>query len=214
MRHGERFGLGPDFEQQMRDLGEQMKDMQFGNIQETVRQAREQARVARDQARRVVEDAKRMAKGVHVITNNDNGAMKTTKIDLGKAEISYSDAQGEMKIEVVDGKKMLTAKDNQGKLLFSGPISTPEELNRLPGDVRQRYEKLEQKDLPSIRSNRVVENDEDNDNDNDIDVDMDDDDSGGDADSGDDAESMQHISMPATVIPFPSSRLGISTVLI
>ena len=48
MRHGERFGLGPDFEQQMRDLGEQMKDTQFGNIQETVRQAREQARMARE----------------------------------------------------------------------------------------------------------------------------------------------------------------------
>src|SRR5205807_9745033 len=99
-------------------------------------------------ARRIAEEARRAAKGVRTITTNDNGAMRTTKIDLGKAEISYTDAQGEMKIEVADGKKLLTAKDPQGKLLFSGPVSTPEELNKVPADVRQRYEKLEQKDLP------------------------------------------------------------------
>ena len=137
-----------------------------------------------------------MAKGVHVITNNDNGAMKTTKIDLGKAQISYSDAQGEMKIEVVDGKRMLTAKDPQGKLLFSGPVSTPEELSKVPAEVRQRYDKLEQKDLPAIRPNfRSVDNDEDNDNDVDFDIDSDDD-TTMDHESGGDVEDVEHISLP------------------
>ncbi|MGZ4985679.1 MAG: S1C family serine protease [Chthoniobacterales bacterium] len=208
MRRGENFGMGPEFQQQMRDMAEQMKDMQIGNIQETVRNAREQARIAREDARRIAEEAKRMAKGVHVITSNDNGAIKTTKIDLGKAEISYTDAQGEMKIEVTDGKKMLTAKDSQGKLLFSGPVSTPEELNKVPADVRQRYEKLEQKDLPAIRPNfRGVDNDEDNDNDMDIDTDDDN-------DSDNSGDSVQHVSLPASVTPFPYHRLGMNTVLI
>ncbi len=203
-RSGERFGLGPDFQQQMEDLGEKMKNMQLPNIEEAVRSAREQARISRDEARRIAQEARRAARGVRVITSNDNGAIKTTKIDLGKAEISYSDSQGEMKIEVADGKKFLTAKDPQGKLLFSGPISTPEELNKVPAEVRQRYEKLEQKDLPAIRSNPKLsaENDEDNDND------MDDDDS-------DHVEnSMEHISLPVMMTPFPYNRLGINTVLI
>ncbi len=208
MRNGERFGLGPDFEQKMEDLGEKMKNMQLPNIEETVRAAREQARAAREQGRQMAEQARQMAKGMRVITSNDNGAIKTTRIDLGKAEISYSDTQGEMKIEVADGKKFLTAKDPQGKLLFSGPVSTPEELNKVPAEVRQRYEKLEQKDLPAIRPNfRSAEADEDNDNDNDADVDQDN-------DSGEAEDAVEHVSTPATVIPFPYRHLGINTVLI
>ena len=34
--------------------------------------------------------------------------------------------------------------------MFSGPVETKEELDKMPADVRQRYEKLEQKDLPAI----------------------------------------------------------------
>jgi hypothetical protein len=55
-----------------------------------------------------------------------------------------------MKLEKVDGKKILTAKDPQGKLLFSGPVETKEEIDKLPPDVRERYDKLEQNDLPAI----------------------------------------------------------------
>jgi membrane-associated protease RseP (regulator of RpoE activity) len=206
MRNGERFGLGPDFEQKMEDFGEKIKNMQLPNIEETVRVAREQARIGREEGRRIAEEARRAARGVRVITSNDNGTLKTTKIDLGKAEISYSDGQGEMKIEVADGKKFLTAKDPQGKLLFSGPVSTPEELNKVPAEVRQRYDKLEQKDLPAIRPNlRSAEKDEDNDND----VDTDDED-----DSDNNEDSAQHVSMPAIVVPFQYNRLGINTVLI
>jgi hypothetical protein len=76
--------------------------------------------------------------------------MKATKIDLGKAQIVFSDKQGELKLETVDGKKILTAKDAQGRLLFSGPIDTKEELDKIPADVRRRYDKLEQEDLPPL----------------------------------------------------------------
>ena len=204
MRNGEHFGFGPEFEQQMRDLGEKMKNMPA--IEETVRAAREQARVSREQAREMAKQAREMAKGLRVITSNDNGAIKTTKIDLGKAEISYSDDKGEMKIEVADGKKFLTAKDPQGKLLFSGPISTPEEMNKVPADVRQRYEKLEQKDLPAIRPNfRSADADEDNDNDMDADDDN---------DSTGDENALEHISLPGPVTPFQYNRFGINVVLI
>jgi hypothetical protein len=55
-----------------------------------------------------------------------------------------------MKLETVDGKKLLTAKDPQGKLLFSGPVETKEDLDKIPAEVRQRYDKLQENDLPAV----------------------------------------------------------------
>src|SRR5947199_9568546 len=74
--------------------------------------------------------------------------MKSTTIDLGKAQIVCTDPHGEMKIDIVNGKKILTAKDPQGRLLFSGPVESKEQLDKLPAEVRERYDKLAQKDLP------------------------------------------------------------------
>ena len=47
--------------------------------------------------------------------------MSTTKVDIGKAQIVYSDDKGELRVEKIDGKKVLTAKDPKGLLQFSGP---------------------------------------------------------------------------------------------
>jgi hypothetical protein len=84
-----------------------------------------------------------------VSTTDDNGTIKTTRIDLGKAQIVYSDAKGEMKIESVEGKKQLTAKDPQGRLLFAGPVETKEDRDKMPADLRERFEKFKEKDLPA-----------------------------------------------------------------
>jgi hypothetical protein len=83
----------------------------------------------------------------------------------------------------MDGKKVLTAKDPQGLLLFSGPVETKEELDKVPAEVRQRYEKLQQNDLPAIISAH--------DSDVDIDVDNDSDDEG---DSESEIQSLNQIS--------------------
>src|SRR5436190_174108 len=68
---------------------------------------------------------------------------------------------GDMKLETVDGKKLLTAKDPQVKLLFSGPVETKEDLNKLPPEVRQRYENLQEHDLPAVAPRVDVDEDED-----------------------------------------------------
>jgi serine protease Do len=122
--------------QQRRDMVQQMRDQ--------ARQVREKAREARDEARR--------AAGNVNITRRNDGGLSTTKIDIGKAQIVYSDDKGELRVEKVDGKKVLTAKDPQGLLLFSGPVETKEELDKVPAEVRQRYEKLQQNDLPAVIS--------------------------------------------------------------
>jgi hypothetical protein len=132
-----------DLGEQMQDLKEQLKEQlggaQRGVIREAVTEAHEAARRARDDARRAAEELR--------IFFEENGAMKASRIDLGKAQIVFSDDKGELKLQNVDGKKLLTAKDPQGKLLFSGPVEKKEDIDKMPADVRERYEKLQQSEL-------------------------------------------------------------------
>ena len=139
------FDATGDLKEQMRDLKEQLKEQlgdQRGIIRDAVTQAHEAARRARDDARRAADQLR--------IFFEDDGTVKTSKIDLGKAQIVFSDDKGELKLGNVDGKKLLTVKDPQGKLVFSGPVETKEDRDKLPADVRERYNRLEQNDLPTV----------------------------------------------------------------
>src|SRR5437764_402781 len=149
------------------DLGEQMQELkvqlkeQLGDTRGIVRGAVIQAHEA---ARRAREDARRAAQEIHILSR-DNGALKATNIDLGNAQIVFSDDKGELKLENVDGKKLLTVKDPQGKLVFSGPVETQEDFDKLPADVRDRYEKLQQNDLPEVAPRTDVDNEDADDDD-------------------------------------------------
>ena len=187
-----------DMNEKMQVMNEKMKDFKFDfnspnfgpDIRETVRNAQREAvrasAEARREARRAAEEARRSAREMRLFSR-DKGAMKSTTIDLGKATIVFTDDKGEMKIETVAGKKILTAKDPQGRLLFSGPVDSKEDLDKVPGDVRQRYDKLEQKDLQAIIPNQFVDredaDDHDNDNDNGNDNDNENDNDSGSDDS-------------------------------
>src|SRR5437899_8869318 len=135
-----------DLGQQMQELKEQLKeqlgDGQRGIIRGAVMKAHEAARRAR-------EDARRAAREIRILSQ-DNGALRATRIDLGKAQIVFSDDKGEMKLENADGKKLLMVRDPQGKLLFSGSVEAKEDIDKLPADVRERYERLQQDDLPEV----------------------------------------------------------------
>jgi hypothetical protein len=152
-----------DLGEQMQELKEQLQDQlgdaQRGIIRGAVMKAHEAARRARDDARRAGREIR--------ILSSDNGALKATKIDLGKAQIVFCDGKGEMKLENVNGKKLLTAKDPQGKLLFSGPVETKEDLDKVPADVRERYEKLQQNDLPAVSPRADADNGDEDDDDDD-----------------------------------------------
>src|SRR5438552_9705042 len=136
--------LGEQMQELKEQLQEQLGDAQRGMIRGAVIKAHEAARRAR-------EDARRAAREIRILSS-DNGALKATRIDLGKAQIVFCDGKGEMKLENVNGKKLLTVKDPQGKLLFSGPVETKEDLDKLSADVRQRYDSLRQNDLPAVTS--------------------------------------------------------------
>jgi serine protease Do len=152
---------------------------QVQRVREEAQRNREQAQRAREDAQRAREDARRSSREMRVFSQ-DKGTMKSTTIDLGKATIVFSDDKGELKLETVAGKKILTAKDPQGKLLFSGPVDSKEEMDKLPPEVRERFNKLEVTDLPGVVPNTFVDredlDDQENDNDNDNDNSDDDDD--------------------------------------
>jgi len=133
--------------QKARDMAQQRRDM--------AQQMRDQAQRVRDEAQRVREHAREAARNGQIsVSRKVDGGLSTTKIDIGKAQIVYSDDKGELRVEKIDGKKVLTAKDPKGLLQFSGPVETKEELDKAPADVRQRYEKLQTNDLPAVISER------------------------------------------------------------
>jgi serine protease Do len=165
------FDAKGDLDEQMRDLKEQLKEQlgdQRGIVREAVSQAHEAARRARDDAHRAADQLR--------IFFEDDGAAKASKIDLGKAQIVFSDDKGELKLANVDGRKLLTVKDPQGKLLFSGPVETKEDLDKMPADVRERYNRLQENDLPTVRPRSDTENADETDTDDADDEDDDDDD--------------------------------------
>ena len=198
------FGMS-DLKEHMEQLKEQLGDQTQGVIHDAVmaaqveaqrvrdeaqrrrdltQQMRDQAQRVRDEARRARDETRRAA-GIN-ITRSQDGGLSTTKIDIGKAQIVYSDDKGELRVEKVDGKKVLTAKDPQGLLLFSGPVETKEELDKVPPEVRQRYEKLQTTDLPAVISEHQSEMD------NDTDVDEEDSDEA-------DIQSMNQVSVEPSV---------------
>src|SRR5881398_61779 len=152
-----------DLGEQMQELKEQLQD-QLGDAQRGI--IRGAVIKAHEAAKRAREDARRAAREIRILSK-DNGAIKATKIDLGKAQIVFCDGKGEMKLENANGKKLLTAKDPQGKLLFSGPVETKEDLDKVPTDVRQRYESLRQNDLPAVGPRTDADNGADADDDDD-----------------------------------------------
>jgi serine protease Do len=185
-----------DLGEQMQDLKEQLKEQlgdQRGIVREAVTQAHEAARRARDDARRAADQLR--------IFFEDDGAVKASKIDLGKAQIVFSDDKGELKLATVDGRKLLTVKDPQGKLIFSGPVETKEDLDKMPADVRARYDRLEQNDLPTVAPRSDTDNADDADTDDADDQDDDDDEETGELVS----QQVSFQSSPREMIPLSIS---------
>jgi len=185
------FDATGDVKEQMQELKEQLKEQlgdQRGIIREAVTQAHEAARRARDDARRAADQLR--------IFFEDDGAVKASKIDLGKAQIVFSDEKGELKLANVDGKKLLTVKDPQGKLLFSGPVETKEDVDKMPADVRQRYDRLQQNDLPTVAPRSDTDNADDADAD-----DADDQDDDDEEETGEVSQQVSFQSFPGEMIP-------------
>jgi hypothetical protein len=81
-------------------------------------------------------------------------------------------------------------------LLFSGPVETKEDLDKMPADVRERYNRLQQNDLPTVRPRSNTENADEADTD-----DADDQDDDDDEDTGEVSQHVSFQSPPSEMIP-------------
>jgi hypothetical protein len=84
----------------------------------------------------------------------------------------------------------------KGKLLFSGPVETKEDLDKMPADVRERYNRLQQNDLPTVRPRSDTDSADDTDSD-----DADDQDDDDDEETGEVTQQVSFQSSPREMIP-------------
>jgi serine protease Do len=117
-------------------------------VREAVERAKTEALRAGDRAREAM-------RKLRVVTTDDE-TVRASHIDLGNAQIVFSDDKGELRLQSEEGKRMLTAKDASGKVLFHGPVDTEQERAKIPAEVRQRYDNLENEDLPPVPPNEQL----------------------------------------------------------
>lgn len=66
----------------------------------------------------------------------------TTTWNTANAHVVVRDGTGSMEVNSTDGKRTATAKDADGKVIFTGPIDTDEQRAALPEEVRKKLEKI------------------------------------------------------------------------
>lgn len=77
---------------------------------------------------------------VHVLRRA--GHPGATILDLAAGSFVFSDDKGSVEINATDGKRELTVKDKDGKVAFQGPITSPEDRDKLPAEVRRRIDEI------------------------------------------------------------------------
>jgi hypothetical protein len=62
----------------------------------------------------------------------------STTINGAQAHLRLKDASGEIEVATEDGKRVLTARDPEGKVVFTGPVNTDEERAAIPEPIRKK----------------------------------------------------------------------------
>jgi hypothetical protein len=62
----------------------------------------------------------------------------STTINGAQAHLRLKDASGEIEVATEDGKRVLTARDPEGKVIYTGPVNTDEERAAVPEPIRKK----------------------------------------------------------------------------
>ncbi len=142
---------GERFERQMRELAERMKTLEgrpeamreeIERFQKRIQEQTRKATELLDKHASIVNGAAEGGAPARVAPAPDE---KTTSPvnQTNSSRTTWSDNDGSGELITENGKKRLTVKDREGKEIFSGPVNTPEEMNSLPPEVRERLDKIE-----------------------------------------------------------------------
>src|SRR5690606_10937143 len=69
----------------------------------------------------------------------------------GRGRLALDDDQGLLVIDILDGHRVLSARNPKGEVIFEGPIDNDEQRNAVPEPIRARLKILEaqQREAPS-----------------------------------------------------------------
>lgn len=67
----------------------------------------------------------------------------STILNMAEGNFAFSDDEGAIEVTASKGERQLTVKDAQGKVTFEGPITTDEQREKLPAEVKARLKKLD-----------------------------------------------------------------------
>jgi len=70
------------------------------------------------------------------------GGKGSSILDIPSGNFVFSDEAGSVEVNASGGKRELTVKDKKGAVTFQGPITTPEEHDRLPAAVKARLDAI------------------------------------------------------------------------
>jgi hypothetical protein len=62
----------------------------------------------------------------------------TSRWDASRARVTMRDSDGELEMSIKDGRRMLTIKNPQGEVVFTGPVDSPEERQAIPEQYRSK----------------------------------------------------------------------------
>lgn len=80
-----------------------------------------------------------VAPRVHVFKRHGGSSL----LNMAEGNFAYSDDEGAVEITAAKGQRELTIKDAKGNVTFKGPISTDEEREKLPAEVKKRLGKID-----------------------------------------------------------------------
>ena len=112
----------------------------------------------REEADRMLEliQMERQPTHMSVIHHREDGTDRTTIVNFGHSNVVFTDDEGMLELKIDDGKRDLTAKDKDGKVIFSGPINTDEQRKDIPPAVLARLKNVENPDRLEYQTDQDV----------------------------------------------------------
>ena len=86
-----------------------------------------------------------------------------SRLDFDRAHVVLRDATGRIELRIAHNKRSLKVRDAQGKIVFDGPIDTPEQRKAIPADMLPKVEALEKERETVFRIEDGVDADKDRD---------------------------------------------------
>lgn len=89
-------------------------------------------------------------RSLRMIRQGTAGRADATALNPASSQLVFSDEKGALTVSMQEGVRTLVATDAKGAKVFEGPVTTPEQQQALPADLRERFKQMENLDYSSF----------------------------------------------------------------